>query len=200
MIYLSILITTLEVRKDQFEKLQEDLNKQLEESNLQDEVEILTFCDNFEYPVGMKRNELLEQASGLFVAFVDDDDVVAENYVKIIVDTIKTNPNIDCIGIRGKLISKSLGNKEFIHSLKYNNYSEDKTYYYRPPNHLNPIRAAIAKHFKFPILNRGEDADWAMQIAKKGVLLREVFINQVLYYYIFDWDKTEAQKVRIIFP
>lgn len=198
MIYLSILIATLDNRKDQLDKLQEDLNKQLDDNDLHDEVEILTFCDNFDYPVGMKRNELLAQSSGLFTVFVDDDDKVADDYIISIVDVIKNNPNIDCIGIKGRLVSKSLGNKEFIHSIKYSNYAEDKDYYYRPPNHLNPIRAEISKQFTFPIVNRSEDYVWTMKMVDKKVLLKEIYIDKVLYYYIFDWDKTEAQKVRYI--
>jgi len=198
MIYLSILIVTLETRQEQFEKLLKSLENQITENNLQDEVEILTFSDNFDYPVGLKRNELLQQASGLFVAFIDDDDVVAEDYVQVIVQAIKSFPDIDCVGMKGKLVSKTLGEKEFIHSVRYTEFTEDEQYYYRPPNHLNPIRAEIAKQFMFPILNRGEDFNWAMQLSIKQVLQREVFIDKVLYYYLFDWDKTEAQKVRYV--
>jgi len=196
MIYLSILIATLESREKQLEELQKELNTQIALHGLEDEVEILTFCDNFDYPVGMKRNELLEQATGLFTVFVDDDDKVSQDYIIDIVTAIKSNPSIDCIGLKGKLFSKSLGNKEFIHSTKYNQYSEDEHYYYRPPNHLNPIRADISKQVKFPVLNRGEDFDWSMQLVGKKVLNTEIFIDKVLYYYIFDWDLTEAQKVR----
>jgi len=47
-------------------------------------------------------------------------------------------------------------------------------------------------------LNSGEDFDWAMQLVKKKLLNTEIFIDKVLYYYIFDWDKTEAQKVKRI--
>jgi len=146
----------------------------------------------------MKRNELLAQANGMFTVFVDDDDEVSKDYILAIITAIKSNPSIDCIGIKGKLISKSLRDKEFIHSIKYTEYSEDEQFYYRPPNHLNPIRADISKQIKFPVLNSGEDFDWAMQLVKKKLLNTEIFIDKVLYYYIFDWDKTEAQKVKRI--
>jgi len=198
MIYLSILIATIESREKQLEELQKELNTQITLNNLEDEVEILIFCDNFDYPVGMKRNELLAQANGMFTVFVDDDDEVSKDYILAIITAIKSNPSIDCIGIKGKLISKSLRDKEFIHSIKYNEYSEDEKFYYRPPNHLNPIRADISKQIKFPVLNSGEDFDWAMQLVKKKLLNTEIFIDKVLYYYIFDWDKTEAQKVKRI--
>lgn len=193
---LSILITTLETRKTQFEALQAELERQIREHNLSEDVELLHFSDNFDYPVGLKRNVLLESAQGLFTVFVDDDDLISENYVKLIMDIIKESPEIDCIGITGQVISNDLGNKVFLHSIRYPVYSEDTQYYYRPPNHLNPIKAAIAKQFKFPVVNRGEDFDWAMQLCKSNLLKKEIFINQIIYYYIFEWSKTDAQKVK----
>ena len=65
---------------------------------------------------------------------------------------------------------------------------EDKTMwirYERYPNHLNCIKASIAKQFKFPEKNHGEDTDWATQIHKSGLLKSEYQIDDVIYYY--DW-------------
>jgi glycosyltransferase involved in cell wall biosynthesis len=198
MLYLSILIVTLKDREEQFEELHTHLMKQIEENNFQDEVEIVVFQDDYEYLVGMKRNVLLEEATGLFTVFVDDDDLVPDDYVKTIVDIIKNNPDIDCIGFKGLLVSEDLGNKEFIHSVKYKEYSKDEKYYYRPPLHINPIKTEIAKQFKFPVLNRGEDFDWAIQILRSGQLHNEVFIDKIMYYYRFEWAKTAAQRRRDI--
>lgn len=195
---LSILITTLDTRKAQFEALKTELERQIRQHNLSEDVELLHFSDNFDYPVGLKRNVLLEAATGLFTVFVDDDDLVSEDYVQLITDTIKKSPTIDCIGITGKVISQDLGNKIFLHSIRHTVYSEDEKFYYRPPNHLNPIRAEIAKQFKFPVINRGEDFDWAMQLSKSGLLNKEIFIDKVIYYYLFEWSKTDAQKVKEI--
>lgn len=195
MIYLSILIATLETRQEQFSDLYNLMEKQINDNNLNDEVEILVFPDNYDYAVGLKRNTLLSDASGLFTVFIDDDDLIPDDYVKTIVDIIKQNPDIDCIGFKGLLISEDLGNKEFIHSIKYRGYSEDENYYYRPPNHLNPIRSDISKRFAFPIINAGEDFEWAMQILRNNVLRKEFFIDRVMYYYRFEWSKTAAQRI-----
>lgn len=196
MILFSILIATLESREEQFNKLHTELMKQIEENNLQDEVEILVFQDNFDYPVGMKRNTLLADASGLFAAFVDDDDLVSDDYVISIIQAIKENPEIDCVGIKGILISPHLPRKEFIHSIKYKEFKEDRNYYYRPPNHLNPIRVELSRNFLFPVINNGEDFDWTMKICKANILKKEAYIDKVLYKYMFSWDTTEAQRGR----
>jgi len=193
----SILICTLESRRDQFQSLHEDLVSQIKENNLEEEIEILFFEDDKDFPVGIKRNSLVEAATGKYISFIDDDDKVSNTYVKQIYDIIKYN-DVDCIGIVGLLISRVLGNKQFIHSLKYKEYSEDDKYYYRPPNHLNPMKREKILDFKFPYVNFGEDADWAMKICKAGVLKTEVFIDDILYYYHFDYATTETQKREVL--
>jgi glycosyltransferase involved in cell wall biosynthesis len=191
---LSILICTIDSRKELFDKLCYKLTKQILDKNLENEVEILYLSDNKELPVGMKRNILLSNATGKFSCFVDDDDDIDKDYIKEIHKVITENPDIDCIGIKGKIISKNLGTKEFIHSIRYKNYSEDKEYYYRPPNHLNPIKKELIQHFTFPMISFGEDTDWALKIADSGVLLKEVFIDKVLYYYNFEFNKSETNR------
>lgn len=195
---LSILIATLIQRQDLFNKLNAYLTKQIVDNHLEGEVEILYFEDEGENPVGLKRNTLIENAKGDFVCFVDDDDWVPDKYVISIVENIKKHPDIDCIGFTGQLVSKSLGNKPFVHSIAYNTYSEDEKAYYRPPNHLNPIRRSIASLFQFPIINKGEDTDWTMQLAKSGLLTREAFIKDIMYYYNFEYLNSETQKKRKI--
>jgi glycosyltransferase involved in cell wall biosynthesis len=189
---LSILIATLESRIEQFTKLEDFLNKQIADNNLSDDVEVLYFRDDKEYPIGVKRNTLLENASGLFTVFVDDDDWVADDYVSTIVTALKSNSDIDCIGIKGELISEDLGNKPFIHSVHYKMYFEDANYYYRPPNHLNPIKKEIATQIKFPLKNFGEDYDWAMALLESGLLQTEIFIDKILYYYHFAVHSSET--------
>jgi hypothetical protein len=61
--------------------------------------------------------------------------------------------------------------------------------YYRPPNHLNVIKASIAKQFKFPEKNFGEDMEWSMQIQQSGLLKTEAHIDETLYYYIYKTNK-----------
>lgn len=190
---LSILICTLESRKEQLKKLHEHLSKQVTDNNLSNEVEILIFEDDGKYPVGMKRNALVSAAQGDFICFVDDDDWVSDNYVNLIYNIIKDNPTIDCVGVKGMVVSNDIGNKQFIHSLKYKEYSEDMNFYYRPPNHLNPIRKNLVITCKFPIQNFGEDFDWAMNICKDGILKNEAFINEVLYFYNFEYIKSRTQ-------
>lgn len=191
----SILICTLEQRKEQFDKLHQHLLKQIIDNKYENDVEILVYSDNREMPVGIKRNTLLNTASKKYVAFIDDDDWVPDDYISTIMTILKNSPDIDCIGMKGLLIDHILGKKVFIHSIRYKGYSEDEKFFYRPCNHLNPIKRELVVNFEFPIINFGEDSDWTMRICKAGVLKNEVFLDKIMYYYHFNRFTTQTQVV-----
>lgn len=130
--------------------------------------------------IGSKRNALLDKANGQYVAFVDDDDEVAPNYLKELMRGIDSGA--DCCSLKG-IIDDRGAEKVFIHSLKYKAYADNGTFYERYPNHLNCMRADIAKQFRFPEINHGEDTDWATQIHNSGLLKTEYWIDDVMYYY-----------------
>ena len=158
---------------------------------LTDEVEVLFLRDD-PLPVrkgivststiiGQKRNQLLQQAKGEYLCFIDDDDRVSDDYIAQILKGIEQEP--DCCSLMGNITINGRFPKLFIHSLQYKNYQENRTTYFRPPNHLNAIKSSIAKQFVFPELNRNEDTNWAMQISDAGVLKTEYKIDKVIYYY-----------------
>jgi cellulose synthase/poly-beta-1,6-N-acetylglucosamine synthase-like glycosyltransferase len=191
----SILICTLIERQKQFRFLNNLLNIQLNKYNAHNDVEVISCCDNRQMSVGAKRNKLLDQASGKFIAFIDDDDAVDIDYIKAITTILKENSDIDCIGIKGVYTVEGRNPKLFIHSLKYNSYFEAQGIYYRCPNHLNPIRKECIKNIRFPEQNRGEDTDWALKIRDAGVLKKEVmFDKKPLYFYRFSPTKTCTQR------
>jgi glycosyltransferase involved in cell wall biosynthesis len=179
----SILIPTLKDRQGQFNNLYQKLRRQITEESLNEEVEILSLLDNKDHTIGLKRNKLIERAEGKFIAFVDDDDTVSDNYVSLICSAIKTNPDIDCIGIKGQITFRGKKPRIFIHSLQYTEYFTNKGTFFRPPYHLNPIKRDIAKRYKFADVSYSEDIDWAMRLCRDHALQKEFFIDQVIYYY-----------------
>ncbi len=56
------------------------------------ECEIIILSDNRQQTIGAKRNKLLAMASGDFVAFADDDDLLDVHYCRKIICAIKTPP------------------------------------------------------------------------------------------------------------
>jgi len=173
---LSLLICSINKRKKMLERLLNVLEKQKT-----DEVEILTNIDDGKKKIGTKRNELLEMAKGDYVAFIDDDDLVFDKYIKLILQALEEEP--DCVGFKGKLTRDGSHVGIFTHSIKYKKWFQKGKEYYRCPNHLNPIRKDLALKVKFPNKNWGEDRDYSVGL--RSYLKKEVFIDQILYYYLF---------------
>jgi glycosyltransferase involved in cell wall biosynthesis len=185
---LSILIPTIEKRLGMFNRLFFELNFQIEMQNAFGIVEILH--DNDENKsIGKKRNDLLERATGDYVCFIDDDDIICNDYLRIVLKALQSNP--DNLSLKGVITTDGNDPKIFEHSIKYKEYrtTENVITYERYPNHLNTIKSSIAKQFKFPEINFGEDTDWATQIYNSGLLKKEVQINEPLYYYRYITNK-----------
>lgn len=190
----SILIPTLIERSGQFEQIFTKLLLQIVQAGLQDKVEIVFYRDNRDATVGYKRNQLIKQASGQYICFVDDDDDISNNYIELIYNALLQNK--DCVKLIGVFSANNL-KKLFIHSISYDSYFEANYIYYRPPNHLNPIKREIAINFQFPNqLSFGEDTDWAMQICRSEALKTEAEICEPYYFYNFDAQKSVSLQRR----
>lgn len=179
----SVLIPTLQERRAQFARLRETLRAQIANAQLQNAVEILELCDNREQALGAKRNELIQRARGEFVAFVDDDDAVAENYVTLVCEALTRHPDVDCLGITGRVYFRGAHPHRFVYSAQYDHYFSRGGVYYRPPYILNPIRRALAQQFQFAPVSYNEDQDWAMRVARARILRKEFMLNEILYHY-----------------
>lgn len=196
---LSVLIPTLESRRHSFETLRQKLQDQIQHHALDAEVEILSFEDHGDLSIGSKRNALLDRASGSFVVFIDDDDDVSDEYLRLITGAIREHPEIDCIGIRGQITFRGRHPHMLVYSLRYDEYRTEKGIYVRPPQHITPIRRDIALRYRFADTSYSEDYDWALSMRRQGALRNEYFLDEVLYYYAarrswpYQWllDKTQ---------
>lgn len=95
---LSICIPSLASRHELLGRLLECLRRQ----GRSGEVEILVDLDQGTATTGAKRNRLVARASGAYVCHVDDDDLVAPDYVATILAAIDDNPGVDVLWIRGR--------------------------------------------------------------------------------------------------
>ncbi len=172
---LSILICTLNERKALLERLLEVLRPQLT-----DDVEMLIDCDNREVTIGAKRQRLIEKATGDYVCFVDDDDMVSPDYVSSILKAIETEP--DCVAITGIFTQNGAKPKPFYHSLQHKKWFTEKTGFYRSPNHLNPIKREIVLQVGYSDMRRGEDFDFSTRVS--NLLKTETKIETCIYYYL----------------
>lgn len=182
---LSILICSIKGRERLLRNLVNVLGNQAT-----DDIEILVEVDNKEISIGAKRNILLRKARGDYVVFIDDDDLVSDDYTSKILKAIETSP--DCCAIEGEIdhmkriregrrFHRHRCTQKFIHSIQYEKWFERDGIYYRCPNHLNPIKRKLVGQIMFPEMNQGEDKDFSLRIL--SLLKTEVFIKGIIYYY-----------------
>lgn len=180
---LSILIPSLTSRATSFNKLIKQLNEQINAEGVFEQVEIIAEVDNKQATIGAKRNKLLQRAIGEYIAFIDDDDRVSDNYISLLLKGIESGK--DCCSLNGIFTMNGGAPKIFKHSIEYTGWHETPKAYLRFPNHLNCVKASIAKQMKFPKTNFGEDKDYSDQLFKSGLLKSEFKIEQVIYFYDF---------------
>jgi len=183
---LSILIPTLVDRSIFFNRIVNQLENQIIDNNLENKIEVVAFLDNFENSIGYKRNKLLEKSTGKFTCFVDDDDILSDEYCKTISDIIDNNENIQHIGFKVKLFINGKERQPVYHSLKYKGWYRDKGAYYRETTTLNPILSSISKQFKFSEINMGEDKKWVDLLIESKLLKEEYFIDEFMYHYYYN--------------
>jgi glycosyltransferase involved in cell wall biosynthesis len=195
MIKLSLLILTIEDRYFKFNELMAELSKQVVDLSKKDGVDYWEYIEILKDPRGSsftkgeKRNDLLQSCTGEYCCFIDDDDMVHESYVETLIRAIESKP--DCVSLRGVMTTDGENPEMFEHSLKYNEWKTTNNFikYERYPNHLNCTKSSIAKQFKFPEINYGEDKIWSDAVFNSGLLKNEIYIPQPLYYYQYKSKK-----------
>lgn len=157
-------------------------------------VEILLLSDCGQWSIGRKRQYLLEQSRAEWVSFFDDDDLPSLDYCRRIMEAIGGKDAPDVMGFRLRYYEDGTLCGSAIHSYRAAEIAtppEIPAWCHRQerlPNHLNPVRRAMALKAGFPDLNHGEDAEYARRLAALNP--REAFIDAFLYEYHFRSDRS----------
>ena len=153
-------------------------------------VEVLTFLDNRMRTIGEKRDALVQMSRGKFVAFCDDDDMVAENYVQLLTETIAVaSARTSVITFDQRVIVNGV---EAIcsFSLKHPNEPFKQPSFKRSAWHVCAWRGDMARQVRFPASNYGEDWAWAKHLVLDAT--GEIHIGKVLHTYRYDDAVSEA--------
>lgn len=194
---LSILIATIQERKPLFDSLYAELNKQIRRANAKEEVQIIPLSDNKEISIGLKRQKLLEMASGTWIVYIDDDDWPYEYYLRAILDAIDSPIDNDCIGINVFMTTDGVRPEKCCHRLKYPTWENkvDGWDYVRNITHFNPVLREKALQVGFKDLRFGEDKDYSDRLFP--LLKREIYIEKPLFYYRYSTEIKHNQKYGI---
>jgi glycosyltransferase involved in cell wall biosynthesis len=173
----SILLPTVQSRCDLFAVLHTEVQRQAAGKP----VEVIVACDNKEISIGKKRQNLIEQATGDYVAHIDDDDWIAPSYVDDILAALATGP--DCVGFEITCTFNGGEPQRAITSLRYNVWGDNQDGYRfnRSIYHKSCIKREHALAAGFRDLRYAEDKFFSDAVQRH--LKTEVFIPKVLYFY-----------------
>ena len=169
-------------------KLVEEMTRQVNKYGLNGLV-VFEFDDRGkEISIGEKRNDLYQRAAGKWTVQWDSDDGIHQDGIKLIIEALQNNPDIDCVtyeehcDIDGKIFKSN-------HSLQYSGwYGEgshplhDGFHFHRTPFFKDVIKTEIAKSVPVKHERFGEDHLWAIDLYPN--LETEIHIEQPIYHYI----------------
>lgn len=182
---LSICVCSISKRREMYDNLKRIIMNQIHSVSIKYGFGVATLHThlNDTMTIGAKRHGLVQSSNDKFIVFIDDDDMISDDYVELIIDAIIENPNSDCIGIKGKITFNGSGEKKWEISKDFGAWFEDVNIYYRTPNHISPVRTEIAKKVGFPNISNGEDYAYSMGILP--YLHNEIKIDKEIYHYQF---------------
>jgi len=174
------------------------------------DVECLYLLDNRRRSVGSKRNALLDMARGEYISFIDDDDMVSDDYVRKIHDAIvearKVEPRADVIVFPQRA---TLAPHGIIHDCTYSllywkerapeqrrqlvaTERPDTLAWTGPPAHTQVWRRETVGDIRFAERMFGEDVDWVDRVCERAVTERRID-GAALYLYRYNEATTSTR-------
>jgi hypothetical protein len=180
----SILIPTIPGREKGLAQLLDSLREKLARVAPTLRYEVCLSFDNREMSIGVKRQKLLEMAKGKYLSFIDDDDDVTDAYVEDLWAMIQGGYHT--MRLRGQMSQYT-----FVHSTEITMATPmasdaEPPIFQRPPNHLNPMLADVAKLIPFKDAVHGEDLDWTLSLYKTKFLETEYRSDPTRVHYIYN--------------
>lgn len=181
---LSILIPTIPERESKLAALMSKLQSQIGELP----VEVVAFSDNRKRTIGDKRTGLLRLAQGDYIAFVDDDDDISEDYVAAILGAAQSQP--DVITFRQHSTYNGLESIVEFHAKNQDAPFRPGEVTLRAPWHVCAWKRSKVDSCVFGRSNYGEDIVWCMQARRR--VQTSIHIPRILHYYRHDARETAA--------
>ena len=151
-------------------------------------VEHLILSDNRKRSIGAKRQALLDIARGQYIAFVDDDDDIADSYVEELLAAAASGADVITF-LQGatyngqqSVVDFQLGQGD--HGFAPGGITN------RDAWHVNAWRRSRVAHCQFGESNYGEDLTWCQQARRMAQTT--VHIPKILHFYRHDAATTAA--------
>jgi glycosyltransferase involved in cell wall biosynthesis len=132
--------------------------------------------------IGEKRQRMMEAATGEYIVFIDDDDLIAPDYLDRIMPLLERGPDVVGITMHMKMDGRDWQpDPIFRHTLK----NKDNVQWAgndRTPHHLCPLRRTVALQTRFLSRSFGEDYDYALGLLPH-LQTEEWSGDEPLYFY-----------------
>lgn len=184
---LSILIPSIPKRADKLSKLFHILwaqIDQLKQHEMLGKVEIIvddsvSFLDHG-LSIGKKRQGLVNEATGKYLCFLDDDESIAPNYVETLLRLC--NCDLDVCTFRSIIkLESAWGMVDMRLVYKTNDQFSPEYIMRRPPWHICPVRSEFAKLYEFEDINNAEDYAWFEKVLSHCTT--EAHTDKILFQY-----------------
>lgn len=185
---LSILTPTIPERWEQLANIQLKIADQALLGGFAAKVEHLALFDNKARSIGAKRQALVDIARGQYVAFVDDDDDVSEDYVASLLEAAQTGA--DVITFRQRAIYNGLESEVHFGAMNQDGPFTPGGITLRAPWHVCAWKRSVVQGCLFGESNYGEDLVWCQQARKR--IRTAHHIDKVLHTYRHDASTTAA--------
>lgn len=191
---MTFLIPTIAGRETSLQNLMTSIHEKMNRLAPGLRYKINLAFDNRDMSVGLKRQNLLQNAEGKYSAFIDDDDDITDAYVEDLVQTIQGSYPV--MRLRGRIDPYT-----FTHSLenKLTSPMAEGDVFLRPPNHLNPMLTDVGKFISFGDAVRGEDLDWTIRMARSGFLTHEYRSDDSRIHYIYNMGTRKVDPQTLTF-
>jgi hypothetical protein len=189
---LSILIPSIPKRADKLKKLFYILLNQIDQlaqHEMLGKVEIVmdeskSFLDGG-LSIGKKRQGLVNEATGKYLCFLDDDESIAPNYVETLLRLC--NCDLDVCTFRSIIkLDSAWGMVDMRLVYKTNDQFSPEYIMRRPPWHICPVRSEFAKLYEFEDINNAEDYAWFKKVLTHCTT--EAHTDKILFQYNHNKD------------
>lgn len=181
----SILIAGLSHRP--WQKIVEQLRTQARTLN---NVEVLTYIDDGQFPSGLKRHILMEMAKGDYICYIDDDDKISNMYIPLIYSALRNEPDVVTFNLKFR-------RKDRVHKSEnwsFGLHGDDRKSGKMMANHLCVWKRSIASRVSWcPSLGYGDDQLWYKPLVASQLTWSWYHIPDTLYTYQFDPSGTQNQ-------
>lgn len=189
-----ILIPSVVDRSEQLQRLIDTLAPQVEK--YKGDIQVVILWNNYERELSELRQLMIESATAEYTNFIDDDDLVSDDYCDQIYPYLD---GVDYIGFRLAFYQNGVKQKPVIHSLTCEKWDDNAEGYYRRGTLINPTKRTLMLKagFKNADYRKGVPEDTAYAQNIDSLLKTEHFVDSEVHIYLptdhHAWNVFEQQ-------